>query len=252
MDLFIKGKKALVTGGTKGIGRAIAQTLAAEGAQVLSSAREKADLGSGIEVFPCDLTEVESRKALIEQTKKVLGAVDILVHNVGGPAPSDVLSTSAEAWRSGFERLFQSVSHLNEAFIPGMRERKFGRVICVTSLSVVEPIAGLAVSNALRSAVTAMLKTLADEVAADGITVNCVAPGAIDTERLKSLMQARIARTGQSAEEYEKQYLSAIPAGRLGTPEEFASCVAYLASRQAAYITGSTIAIDGGKRRSTY
>ena len=174
------------------------------------------------------------------------------MHNVGGPKPTDTAHTSADDWQAGFEQLFQSVAELNSAFLPGMKERNFGRVLCVTSLSVMEPISGLAISNSLRAAVTAMLKSLASEVAAHNITVNCVAPGAIATDRLTDLMAARMVKSGQSEEEYNRDYLASIPAGRLGTPEEFAAVVAFLSSVQAAYITGSTICVDGGKRRSTY
>jgi 3-oxoacyl-[acyl-carrier protein] reductase len=133
-----------------------------------------------------------------------------------------------------------------------MKEKRFGRILCVTSLSVQEPIENLAISNAVRAGVTGMLKTLADELAAYEITVNCVAPGAIATDRLNDLMSARIAKSGLSEEEYMANYLQAIPMGRLGSPEEFAAVVTFLASSRASYITGSTISVDGGKRRSTY
>ncbi|HNB18622.1 MAG TPA: SDR family oxidoreductase [Candidatus Obscuribacter sp.] len=251
MDFGLKGKVALVTGASRGIGRAIADTLAAEGAEVLAVARSQFE-SEGLKTLQADLTDAASRKALMEEIGKRHKGLDILVHNVGGPKPTDVRQTSLSDWQEGFERLFLSVAHLNEGFVPGMVERGFGRIVCVTSLSIMEPIAGLAVSNGIRSAVTAMLKTLADEVAPAGVTVNCVAPGAIATERLADLMEARIARSGQSREDYERDYLKQIPAGRLGTPAEFASLVAYLCSTQAAYVTGSTICVDGGKRRSTY
>lgn len=260
MDLGLSGKKALVTGGSRGIGGAITRALLDEGVEVMASARDIESLtalkneaeGKKLHHHSCDLTSAESRKSLVDRAIGELKHVDILVHNVGGPKTSEVTSTSLSDWQEGFERLFQSVVHLNEVFLPGMKERGFGRIICVTSLSVIEPISGLAVSNALRSAVTSMLKTLADETAKYGVTVNCVAPGAIATERLSDLMKARVAKSGQSEEEYMREYLSAIPAGRLGEPSEFASVVAYLCSKQAAYVTGSTICVDGGKRRSTY
>jgi len=246
MDLGIRGKKALVTGASKGIGRAVVHALSAEGVEIVAASRDQKNLealaaglwrkNTPLHIFSSDLSQSESRKELIEYVGKTVGGIDILVHNVGGPKPSDTAHTS----------------QLNLAFLPGMKERNFGRILCVTSLSVMEPIAGLAISNSLRAAVTAMLKSLADEVAACGITVNCVAPGAIATDRLTDLMTARVAKSGQSEEEYTREYLKAIPSGRLGTPEEFAAVVAFLASAQAAYITGSTICVDGGKRRSTY
>ncbi len=264
MDLGIRGKKALVTGASKGIGRAIVQALSAEGVEVIAASRDQANLealaaglwrkNAPLHIFSADLSQESSRKELIGFVDKTFkdSGLDILVHNVGGPKPTDTAQTSAADWQAGFEQLFQSVAELNCAFLPGMKERNFGRVLCVTSLSVMEPIHGLAISNSLRAAVTAMLKGLASEVAAHNITVNCVAPGAIATDRLTDLMAARMAKSGQSEEDYNREYLASIPAGRLGTPEEFASVVAFLASVQAAYVTGSTICVDGGKRRSTY
>lgn len=262
MDLGIRGKKALVTGASKGIGRAVVHALSAEGIEIVAASRDQANLealaaglwrkNAPLHIFSSDLSKGESRKELIEYVGKTVGEIDILVHNVGGPKPSDTASTTHDDWQAGFEQLFQSVAELNTAFVPKMKEKGFGRILCVTSLSVMEPIAGLAISNSLRSAVTAMLKSLADELAPVGITVNCVAPGAIATDRLTDLMAARMAKSGQSEEEYKRDYLKAIPMGRLGTPEEFAAVVTFLSSIQAGYVTGSTICIDGGKRRSTY
>lgn len=263
MDFGIKGKKALVCGASSGIGKGIALMLADEGVDLLLCARSEEKLSEAakevltrgnMKVFTraCDLTDTNSRDELISFAKKEMGDLDILVHNVGGPKPTFASETSVDAFEAGFNHLFSGVAHLNLAFLPAMKEKKWGRIVAVTSLSVVEPISGLAISNAIRSAVTSMLKTLADEVAASNITVNCVAPGAIDTERLTNLMEARLARSGQSRDEYMANYLGEIPARRMGSPEEFGAVVAFLCSQQAAYVTGSTICIDGGKRRSTY
>jgi len=261
MDLGLSGKKALVTGASKGIGRAIVEALHGEGTEIIASAREEAGLKklsdnvrgkARLITKSCDLSDSGSRSDLIDFVEKEFEYVDILVHNVGGPRPSDVMTTTGNDWHAGFNQLFASVAHLNEALVPSMKEKRFGRIICVTSLSVLEPIVGLAVSNAIRSAVTAMLKTLADELAPYAVTVNCVAPGAIATDRLNDLMTVRIAKSGQSKEDYNREYLKAIPMGRLGEPHEFASVVAFLASARASYVTGSTISVDGGKRRSTY
>lgn len=262
MDLGLRGKKALVTGASKGIGQAIVQALCTEGAEVVATSRNKANLdalaamlsrrNANFFTTSCDLSLSDSRKELIDYTRAKLGSVDILVHNVGGPRPTSVQDTTLSDWQAGFDQLFQSVVELNSAFVPAMKEKRFGRILCVTSLSVQEPIENLAISNAVRAGVTGMLKTLADELAAYEITVNCVAPGAIATDRLNDLMSARIAKSGLSEEEYMANYLQAIPMGRLGTPEEFAAVVTFLASSRASYITGSTISVDGGKRRSTY
>ena len=263
MDLGIKGKKALVCGASKGIGRAIALELAREGVEPLLCARQadvleetaafiRKETGAKVHHKACDLSVPAERETLIKTVEEQLKGIDILVLNTGGPKPSSALSTTVDEWEKGFNQLFQMIVHLNLAFLPKMKENKWGRVICVTSLSVMEPIANLSISNSMRSAVTAMLKTLSDELAPHNVTVNCLAPGAIATERLEELMDARIAKTGQSKDEYMKQYLSAIPMGRMGDAEEFAAMAAFLCSTRASYITGSTIAIDGGKRRSTY
>lgn len=263
MDFGIKGKKALVCGGSKGIGRAIALELAREGVEPIICARQnnlleeaaafiREETGVHVRHKSCDLSDARERDALIKSIDEEMNGIDILVLNTGGPQPSSALNTTASEWEKGFNQLFQMIVHLNSGFIPKMKEKKWGRIVCVTSLSVMEPIANLAISNSMRSGVTAMLKTLSDELASHNITVNCLAPGAIATERLEELMEARISKTGQSKEEYMKQYLSAIPMGRMGEAEEFAAVAAFLCSQKAAYVTGSTIAIDGGKRRSTY
>ncbi|MCW5823547.1 MAG: SDR family oxidoreductase [Cyanobacteria bacterium TGS_CYA1] len=264
MDFGIKHKHALICGASKGIGRAIAKELCAEGVKVFLCARTKEVLSETAETIKkdcpsaeiyfqaCDLSSPDDRKQLIASVKEKLGSIDIVVHNTGGPKTSKAEDTKIEDWDSGFKQLFLSVADINNAFLPSMKERKWGRIVCVTSLSIMEPIANLSVSNAVRSAVTAMLKTLSDEVAPFNITVNCVAPGAIETDRLQDLMEQRTKASGQSKEEYQKQYVAAIPAGRMGTPEEFAAVTAFLCSQRASYVTGSTICVDGGKRRSTY
>ncbi len=264
MDFGINEKRALICGASKGIGRAIAKELCGEGVKVFLCARSKQALSEtanaikkecpSAEVYfqECDLSSADDRRKLIDSVKKQMGSIDILVHNTGGPKTSRAEDTKLDDWDTGFKQLFLSVADINNAFLPEMKERKWGRIICVTSLSIMEPIASLSVSNAVRSAVTAMLKTLSDEVAPFNITVNCVAPGSIETDRMQDLMEQRTKASGQSKEEYQKQYVSAIPAGRMGTPEEFAAVAAFLCSTRASYVTGSTICVDGGKRRSTY
>lgn len=263
MDLGITGKNALICGASQGMGRAIARALAAEGANVFLCARTESTLAEAaddahkqakgkVEYLACDLSKEPDRKKLADTVKAKLGDVDILVHNTGGPKPSSAEATSIEQWQTGFDSLFQSVVHLNHAFVPTMKEKRWGRILNVTSLSVIEPIANLAVSNAIRSAATAMLKTLSDELAPYNITVNCVAPGSIGTGRIADLIESRAKSSSVSVEEYEKEYIKNIPAGRLGSPEEFADVVCFLASERASYVTGSTICVDGGRRRSTY
>lgn len=262
MDFGIQGKTALVCASSKGLGKAIAKALAKEGARLFLCARDPrtlidaADEVGALATEPvismtCDLSDPEGRERLIAQVKATFGTLDILVHNVGGPKPSKVSTTSQEDWQTGFDQVFQSVVHLNQAFVPDMQKNQWGRILCVTSLSAFEPINDLAVSNGLRPAITAMLKTLADELAGDNITVNCLAPGMIMTDRTEERIHDHLARNPQSTrEEWLSQYVKSIPAGRLGDPDEFGAPAAFLCSQQASYITGSTLCIDGGKRRA--
>jgi len=263
MELGIAGRRALVCGASKGIGQAIAAALAQEGAQLFLCARNEAALKAAAgetEVLAqapvyfqsCDLSDQASRESLIKAVKDLFPALDILIHNVGGPKTSSVEETDLTDWERGFQQLFQSVAHLNAAFLPAMKENRWGRIVTVTSLSVMEPIPALAISNAVRSAVTGMMKTLADEVACFNVCVNCVAPGLILTDRTEERVNALIERHGGTRESYLSDWAKSIPAGRLGRPEEFAAVVCFLCSEKASYLTGSTICIDGGKRRSTY
>lgn len=263
MDLNIKGKRALVCASTRGIGKAVALALAQEEAKLFLCARSADSLeevaekcrsrgAQSVDLKGCDLSDSESRKQLIEAINTSYGGLDILIHNVGGPPATTVEETGLDQWLRGFEQLFQSVVELNAAFLPGMKERKWGRIINVTSLSVMEPIPALAISNGIRAGVTAMFKTLSSEVAPFNVTVNCVAPGSILTDRTEERIQAHMDREGGSREDVIAEYVKLIPAGRLGTPEEFADAVAFLASDRASYITGSTICVDGGRRKSSY
>jgi 3-oxoacyl-[acyl-carrier protein] reductase len=262
MDLGIQGKKALVCASSKGLGKAIAKALAKEGVELFLCARTEETLQttvSELQTFSsqpihfaaADLSTQAGRETLIQRVQASWGSPDILVHNVGGPKPSKAETTTTTDWQSGFEQLFQSVDHLNKAFLPAMKERQWGRIICITSLSSFEPLGDLAVSNALRPAITAMLKTLADEVAAYNITVNCVAPGMILTDRTEERIREYLARNPQSDRgAWLADYVKTIPARRLGNPDEFGAPVAFLCSQQASYMTGGTLCIDGGKRRS--
>jgi len=262
MDLGITGKRALVCAASKGLGKAIAEALAAEGAQLFLCARDKDALktvAEGLEEFggpvyyqTADLSDNTSREQLIAEVKRVFTDVDILIHNVGGPKSSTVEETQLSDWEKGFQQLFQSIAHLNLAFLPAMKKQRWGRIVAVTSSSVYEPIPALAISNAMRSAVTSMLKTLADEVASYNVSINCVAPGMIYTDRTEDRLKMQVERGSGTREELLSDWTKTIPAGRMGTPEEYASMVAFLCSEKASYVTGSTIAVDGGKRRSTY
>jgi len=244
MDLGLDGKVALVTGASKGIGRAIARALAAEGARVAISSRSReriddaaADVGARGYVH--DMSDPDAAAGLVSSVERDIGPIDVLVANTGGPpGGADPLSFSRDQWREAYRSLVLSPLALIGHTVPGMRERGFGRVVSVGSSAVREPIPGLMLSNAHRSGLLAALKTIAANVAADGVTVNSVLPGGIATDRIFSLAGSR-----EAAEQAAAQR---VPAGRLGTVEEFAAVATFLASAPAAYVTGTALLVDGG------
>ncbi len=253
MNLQIAGKTALVTGGSKGIGYAIAAGLVAEGARVVVSARDQGVLeaavqrlgegGGDVLAVAADVSSAKGVRGLVEATVARVGRVDVLVANAGGP-PSGLPSNLDDgAWARATELTLMSAVRLARAVLPGMRERGWGRIVNVTSLSVKQPINDLTLSNALRAAVTAFARTLANEVAAEGVTVNAVAPGYTATERLEELFADDYARA---------RLLASIPAKRFAAPEEVAAAAVFLCSQQAAYLTGQTLVVDGGMVASTY
>jgi len=239
MTLFrLDGKSALVTGGSKGIGWAAARALTELGARVTLAARREATLREaaaelGARWVVADMGTPEGVGAAVEAA----GEVDILVSNAGGPAPGLPSEVTEEAWQRGFEVTFLSTVRLAQAVLPGMRERRWGRIIAVTSLTVERPALNLPVSNAMRAAVTNHLRTLALEVAADGVTCNTVAPGYTATERLRALH-------ADPAE--AERLMGRIPARRFGEPGEVGAAVAFLATNEAGYITGQELLVDGG------
>ena len=245
MDLGISGRVALVTGGSRGIGRAIAAELAAEGAVVAIASRSPAETASELGVLgvPHDSTDVASVPALVEAVTSELGEISILVTNTGGPpARSDPLGFSREQWEEAYRTLVLEPMALVTAVLPGMRSRGWGRVVNVASTSVREVIAHLMLSNAHRAATLAAWKTIAREVAADGVTVNSLLPGRIGTERLFGVYGSREAAAANAAVD--------VPAGRVGTPEEMAAAAAFLCSDRAGYVTGVALLVDGGLTRS--
>jgi 3-oxoacyl-[acyl-carrier protein] reductase len=255
MNLGLENRRALVTGASRGLGRAIALALAAEGAAVTAVARNAERLsqltaavsGSGsVTTRVCDLSD----PAAIQGLTGVLENLDVLVLNTGGPPPGTAADTTDVLWSAQFEAMFLSAVRLTRLALPGMRKRGFGRIIAVVSSGVIQPIPNLAISNAIRLALVGWAKTLATEVADQGITVNCLAPGRIATDRLTELDQGRAKREGISLDEVQRQSLATIPSGRYGESEEFASMAAFLASKQASYVTGGVIRVDGGMIRS--
>jgi 3-oxoacyl-[acyl-carrier protein] reductase len=252
MNLGLEKRRALVTGASRGLGRAIALALADEGADVIAVARnldrlnQLAASSGSITARACDLSDPVAIQGLAE----ALASVDVLVLNTAGPPPSTAAETSDDAWSAQFEAMFLSAVRLTRLALPGMRKRGFGRIIAVVSSGVIQPIPNLGISNAIRLALVGWAKTLASEVAGQGITVNCVAPGRIATDRVAELDQGRARREGIGLDEVERQARAAIPAGRYGEAAEFASMATFLASTQASYITGSIVRVDGGMIRS--
>lgn len=260
MDLGIKGKVALVAAASKGLGKASALELAREGARVVIAARGEEDLmaaadeirgATGAEVLPvrADVTALADIEALVRAAQDAFGNVDILVNNAGGPRPGTFTDMSDEDWLAALNLNLMSTVRLTRLVLQGMQQRGWGRIINLTSISVKQPLPNIILSNAARSAVVAMAKTLALQVAADGITVNNVCPGTILTDRVRSLAANTAQQQGITQEEALAAMQADIPAGRIGRPEELAALVAFLASDRAAYITGATIQVDGGVYR---
>lgn len=239
MDLGLETKRALVTGASKGLGKAVAGALRTEGAAVAICARDAGRVAAvakdiGAVGLVGDLSIPGAAANIARQAIEKLGGVDILVVNTGGPPAGTFETTADEAWRRAFENLWMSTVDLIRGCLPGMRERRFGRIMIVTSMTAREPLAKLMISNALRPGIHGLVNALSREVAGDGITVNAIMPGYTLTERLRDI--------GIDEEKIAAQ----IPAGRLGRPEEFAALATFLASEQAGYICGQAIACDGG------
>lgn len=257
MDLGITGKRALVLGGSKGLGRGIAEALAGEGAVVAltgrdaaSSAKAAGEIGPSARGYALDLSKPESLDGFLDHLERDFGAIDILVLNGGGPPPSEASAIEPAFWRAQFETMVLAGMRITSRVLPGMRERQFGRIIAVASTSIREPIAGLTASNALRSAVAGWLKTLSGEVAAQGVTVNMLLPGRLATDRTLSFDRMDAESEGVDIATVAARSQREIPLGRYGTPAEFGAAAAFLASRQASYITGVALPVDGGLSRS--
>ena len=257
MDLGLKGKTALVGASSRGLGRAVADELAEEGANLVICARTVAPLEEAgqqihnateaeVVAVPADLSNPEDIERLVKTAEEDFGKIDILVTNTGGPPPGPFESHSVEAWSDAVEQNLNSVLNLTRAVLPAMKEAGWGRIINITSVAVKQPINGLILSNAVRAAVTGFAKTLANEVASSGITVNNVMPGFTRTERLDGLAENIAETQGITVEEAFARWESQSPMGRIGEPRDFAALVAFLASERASYITGTSIPADGG------
>jgi 3-oxoacyl-[acyl-carrier protein] reductase len=256
MDLKLAGKTALVLGGSKGLGRGVADALAGEGVAVAvvsrgkeavdkATAEIKASGGRAIGLVG-DTSNWASIEGVAKSARQELGPIDILLNNTGGPPPTRVIGTAPELWEAQFHSMVLVFFKLTEILLPEMRERKWGRIINVASESVVQPIPQIAISNTLRGAVIGWAKTLAGEVARDGVTVNTLLPGAFATDRVLGVQRAQ----GVTQEQAMERIARNIPVGRMGTAAEFGAMAAFIASPLAGYITGSMIRLDGGSIRS--
>jgi 3-oxoacyl-[acyl-carrier protein] reductase len=258
MDLGLKGCKALVTGASKGLGYGCAQALSREGASVFIVSRDEerlkkaADSAGAAGHLAADVSRAEDCERVVKAASDKLGGLDILVANAGGPPPGTFTTTAIDEWEKGWNLTLMSVIRLVNHALPHLRKSGQGRVVYLGSTSVREPIAVIVQSNAYRSAVVAALKTLAGEVAKDGITVNHMATGNVMTDRIVQIDEAVAKQTGKAREQVTQDRLKNIPMGRLGTIEEYGAICAFLCSKQAAYNTGQTSAVDGGMLRGVY
>lgn len=253
MDLGLEGKVALVTGATSGLGLASAKALAAEGASVAIcgrrgdlATREAEALGPPAIGLEGDITDPDTPQRIVDDTVSRLGRIDILVGSTGGPTPGTALDTPADAYDDALALLVKPMVRLSHLVVPGMRDSGWGRIVFVTSTVVREPVPMLVLSDSVRMAVHGFAKTLAKQVASDGITVNCVLPGRIATDRVASLDRAAAEASGRALDEIRAAGERSIPAGRYGDPAEFGAAVTFFCSTQAAYITGASLPVDGG------
>lgn len=257
----IAGRVAVVCGASRGIGFAAAEQLAQEGAKLVLVSRDANAVGRAAErlheahggdvhAIAADLATEDGPARVIDAVEARHGGADILVTNTGGPRTGSALGHDWDAWQGATELLLRSAVQLTRGLVPGMQQRGWGRVVGITSIAVKQPVVSLVLSNALRAAVTGFFRTLADEVAKDGVTVNTVLPGYTATERLEELAQATSSRTGAEVSAVYDGWRAVTPAGRLGKPEEVAAMITFLCSEQAAFITGQAMCVDGGAGRS--
>lgn len=261
MDLGIKGKTALVVAASKGMGKASALGLAAEGARVVMCARGEAALkdaaadvkqrtGAEVLAVTADASRAADISRVVAEANRAFGGVDILVANVGGPPPGPFEQMTDEQWKAAFEQVHLSTVRFIREVLPHMKQARWGRILAIQSSSVKQPVDGLVLSNGIRPGIAGLFKTLAGDLAPLGITVNLVLPGRIMTDRFREHQTDRAKRAGVTLEKQMELSSADIPMGRIGTPEEFAAMVVFLASKPASYVTGTAVQVDGGLIRS--
>ena len=247
MDLGLTDKTALVLGASRGLGAASAKLLAEEGAHVIVASRSAEAPADGTEGIKLDLSDASSVADLVARLAEQ--PVDILINNCGGPVAGPARGQSTAAWQAAFDVMATPLFQITDAALPGMIDKGWGRVVTIGSSGIVQPIPNLALSNGVRGAIAGWSKTLAEEVAPYGVTVNMVLPGRIATDRLAQLDSIKAEKTGAPLDAVQAASRNTIPAGRYGKPEEFGSVVTFLCSNQAAYVTGSMLRVDGGMIR---
>jgi 3-oxoacyl-[acyl-carrier protein] reductase len=258
VKLGLNGKRALVMAASRGLGFACALGLAREGCDLVICSRDQTRIeqaaaqirqSTGVQVYAvvCDTSQEAAVQRLVATALAQLGGLEIVVHNTGGPPAGGFEAVTADQWYQAFDQNVMSFVWVAQAAIPAMRDSGYGRLLTIASSSIKAPIPNLVLSNATRAGVLGIAKTLAREVAADGILVNVVAPGRIATERTQQLDEAAAQRSGRTLDQVRTESVAAIPLGRLGQPEEFANLVVFLASEAASYITGTAMLVDGGK-----
>lgn len=257
MDFGLKGKRALVMAASRGLGFACARALAAEGCSLVVCSRDEGriraaaevisrETGATVHAVASDVSGESEARRLVDAAVTTLGGLDIVVHNAGGPPAGDTASMTEAQWQKAFEQNMLSLVRVVNAAVPEMKKVGGGRIITIASSSIKQPIPNLVLSNALRAGVWGFAKTLSRELGPDGILVNVVAPGRIQTERIDEIDQATAAKAGKPVDEIKKASVAGVPLGRIGKPEEFAKVVVFLASEAASYVTGQAITVDGG------
>ena len=256
MELGLKGKRAIVMAASRGLGYASALGLAREGCRLIVCSRDQGrieaaaaaitkETGAEVKALVADVSSASEARRLVDAAVSAYGGLEIVVHNAGGPPAGETLQMTEEQWQKAFEQNLLSFTRIVGAAAPEMKKAGYGRVLTIASSSIKQPIPNLALSNALRAGVWGIAKTLSRELAPQGILVNVIAPGRIDTERIAELDQANAQKSGKSVEDVRKASIGGIPLGRLGRPEELANLVVFLASQAGSYITGQAITVDG-------